>query len=169
MYDLEKAIKTWKNGNRENEFPKPRRWERRASCRADNGSDSVVFEGKSITLPGIGPIPTRRKLDLAGSIRTVTVEREGGHWFACVFVKAKFPEPSSSTEIIGVDVGVRKIAACSDGTTYPPPNILRHQWGKIRRYREQLAIQTKDSARRRRVRRKLQRATCRAADMREGA
>ena len=169
VYDLEKAIKAWKNGNHENEFPKPRRWERRASFRAGKGADSVVFEGNSITLPGIGPIPTRKKLDLAGSICTVTVEREGGHWFACVSVEVKAPERCPGTEIIGVDVGARKMAACSDGTTYPPPKILRQQWGKIHRYREQLAIQTKDSARRRRVWCKLQRATCRAADMRESA
>ena len=170
VYDAEKAIKAWeKNGNCENEFPKPRGWERRASCRADNGQDSVVFEGKSITLPGIGTIPTRRKLDLAGSICTVTVEREDGCWLACVSVEVKAPERCPGTEIIGVDVGVRKMAACSDGTTYPPPKALRHQWGKIHRYREQLALQAKDSARRRRVGRKLERATCRAADMREGA
>ena len=168
IYDLEKAIKALEGDNCQNEFPKPRRWERRASFRAGKGADSVVFEDNSITLPDIGTIATRKKPGLTGSICTVTIEREDGHWFACVTVEAEALEPSSGTDIIGVDVGVRKMAACSDGTTYPPPEALRHQWGKIHRYREQLAIQTKDSARRRRVGRKLQRATCRAADMREG-
>ena len=118
-------------------------WERRASCRVDNGPDTVAFEGKNVTLPVIGPIPTHRKLGLTGSIRTVTTEREGSHWFACVTVKTEDPEISPGTGIIGVDVGARKIAACSDGTTYPVPKALRHQWGKIHRYREQLAQQTK--------------------------
>ena len=169
IYDLEKAIKALEGDNCQNESPKPRRWERRASFRAGKGADSVVFEDNSITLPDIGTIATRKKPRLTGSIRTVTIEREDGHWFACVTVKAEALEPSSGADIIGVDVGVRKMAACSDGTTYPPPKALRHQWGKIHRYREQLGCQTKDSARRRRVGRKLQRATCRAADMREGA
>ena len=169
VYDLEKAIKAWKRNARQDAFPKPRRWRRRPSCRVDKGPDSVVFEGKSITLPVIGPIPTHRELGLTGSIRTVTAEREGGYWFACVTVRADAPEQSSHTAVVGIDVGARKIAACSDGTTYPVPKALRHQWGKIHRYREQLAQQMKGSARYRRTQRKLERATCRAADMREGA
>ena len=168
VYDLGKAIRAWQHRGRQDEFPKRRRWDRRASCRVDNGPDSVVFEGKNVTLPVIGTIPTHRKLGLTGSIRTVTAEREGDYWLASVTVKTKDPKTPPGTGIIGVDVGARKIAACSDGILYPVPKALRHQRGKIHRYREQLGQQTKDSARYHRVRRKLERAEFRATDMREG-
>ena len=169
VYALEKAFEAWEDSNRKNEFPKLRRREERVAFRAGNGPDSVEFEDKGIRLPDIGTILTREDLrpEITGSIRTVTVEREGGRWFACVSVEVKAPKPSPGTEIIGVDVGGRKIAACSDGTTYAAPEALGHQWGKIQRYREQLAHQTKDSARRRRVRHKLERATYRAACIRD--
>ena len=170
VYDAEKAIKAWKRrGSRQDEFPKPRRWDRRASCRADMGPDSVVFKDKSITLPGVGTIPTHSELGLTGSIRTVTVERERGRWLACVTVQTQAPASTRGGGIIGVDVGARKIAACSDGTMYLVPKALRRQWGKIHRYREQLGCQTKGSTRYRRTQRRLLRAERRAADMREGA
>ena len=122
-----------------------------------------------IKLPGIGAILTREDLRFRGRILTVTAEREAGRWFACVTVECESPKACPGTELIGVDVGGRKIAACSDGTTYPAPKALRHQWGKIRRYRKHLARQKKGSAQRRCMLRKLRRATYRAACLREDA
>ena len=57
VYDLEKAIRAWQRSGRQDQFPKPRRWERRASCRVDNGPDTVAFEGNTIKLPVIGHDP----------------------------------------------------------------------------------------------------------------
>ena len=70
---------------------------------------------------GIGAILTREDLRFRGCILTVTVEREAGRWFACVTVECKAPEACPGTELIGVDVGGRKIAACSDGNNVSGP------------------------------------------------
>ena len=169
VYALEKAIKASEDTNRKNEFPKLHRRKERVAFRAASGAGNVKFEDKAIKLPGIGAILTREDLRFPGSILTVTAEREAGRWFACVTVECEPPEACPGTELIGVDVGGRKIAACSDGTTYPVPKALRHQWGKIRRYRKHLARQTKGSAQRRCMLRKLRRATYRAACLREDA
>ena len=169
VYALEKAIKASEDTNRKNDIPKLHRRKERVAFRAASGADTVKFEGMGIKLPGIGAILTREDLRFRGCILTVTVEREAGRWFACVTVECKAPEACPGTELIGVDVGGRKIAACSDGTTYPAPKALRHQWGKIRRYRKHLARQTKGSAQRRCMLRKLRRATYRAACLREEA
>ena len=166
---LQKAIKAWEDSSRRNQFPKPHPWTRQHRFRADKGPDTATFENKGISLPGIGAIPTREDLGFKGSIRTVTLEREHGRWFACVTVQTKAPASTPGSGVIGVDVGARKMAACSDGTTYPVPKALRHQWGKIRRYRRLLARQARGSGRRRCTWRKLQRAICRAACIREDA
>ena len=168
VYALEKAIKAWENSNRKNEFPKPHYGDKRASFRAAAGSDSVEVESKGIKLPDIGTILTREDLRFTGKIQTVTVKREAGRWFACVSMEVESPE-CPGTEIIGIDVGGRKMVVCSDGTTYTAPESLGNQWGRIRRYRGQLARQTKGSARRRRVRHKLERAVWRASYIRDDA
>lgn len=77
VYDAEKAIRPLKRrGSRQDEFPKPRRWDRRASSRADNGPDSVVFKDKGIPLPGVGagldPHGTPSALRPADGIRPAT-------------------------------------------------------------------------------------------------
>ena len=95
-------------------------------------------------------------LRLQGSILEVTVKREAGRWFACVTVCMKAPEASTGTETVGVDVGVRMLATCSDETTYENPRARLRYWNKIQRCKERLARQKRGSPQHDRLRRKLE-------------
>ena len=61
------------------------------------------------------------------------------------------------TALIGVDVGIRNMLTCSDGTVYQhypsrkTERCVKHQERKIRRYKKQLARQALGSARRERT------------------
>ena len=121
-------------------FPRFRKRTSASGFRADNGPGTVSLDGKSIQLPKIGRFRTREALRFDGEIAEVTVKREAGRWFACVAVKTtESPPPPRPGETIGVDVGVKTLAVCSDGTVYQNPKALRKTLGRLRRLDKSIA------------------------------
>ena len=70
----------------------------------------------------------REDLRFEGSIREVTIVQDAGRWFACVTVRTSdLPLPLTQTFRVGVDVGVKTLATCSDGTAVRQPSCLEAQ------------------------------------------
>ena len=120
-----KAVKNGKKVSRVG-FPRFRRRTSGCGFRADNGPGTVIVQGRSIRLPRIGTIRLREDLRFDGEVLEVTVKREAGRWFACVTVRTtEVSNTSSRSGSIGVDVGIKTLAVCSDGTTFENPKALR--------------------------------------------
>ena len=128
--------------------------------------ERVRCHDQRVQLPGIGGVRMCEPLRLSGSLQKVTIKREAGRWFACLTVKLtqeKRPDRPGRTSI-GVDVGIRNMLVCSDGTVYEQyPNAkaeqrAKHQERKIKRYNKQLAEQVLGSARYERTVLKIQKA-----------
>ena len=82
---------------------------------------------KSITFSQIGEVKAVVHRTLDGKLKTCTVRREGEKWFACFTVEIK-PEPLPlSEEQIGVDMGLEKFAALSNGEFVANPRFLRQE------------------------------------------
>lgn len=74
-----------------------------------------------VYLPGIGTVKMHnsRDLSLIQDIRTCTIKRSGGYWFISILVIIPDQIPVTKTEIksvVGIDVGVNKLVAISDGS-----------------------------------------------------
>ncbi|MFL9458217.1 RNA-guided endonuclease InsQ/TnpB family protein [Tolypothrix bouteillei VB521301_2] len=76
-----------------------------------------------IYLPGIGNVKMHNSRDLTviKEVRTCSVKRSGGYWFISMLVDipGELPKVKSLDEVksvVGVDVGVNKLAALSDGS-----------------------------------------------------
>jgi len=74
-------------------------------------------------LPGIGDVKfhNSRDLSLIQDLRTCTVKREGGNWYISMLVSISgvLPEVKSLSEcksVVGIDVGINKLVALSDGS-----------------------------------------------------
>ena len=103
-------------------FPRFHRRSSHCSFRADNGPRTVRMAGKAIRLPKIGTLRTRETLRFAGVIAEATVTREAGRWYACVTVRTgEQPGVRRCAGVLGVDVGIKALATCSDGTFYENP------------------------------------------------
>ena len=87
-----------------------------------------VYE-QAIDLPRLG----RLRLKECGYVPTsgvnvlsATISEEFGRWFVSVQVQEEVPDPPTGTsESIGIDVGVSRLAQCSDGRVVENPKTLR--------------------------------------------
>ena len=76
-----------------------------------------------VYLPGVGEVKfhNSRDLSLIQSVRTVTVKYKGGDWYVSMLVDIpeELPEEKPISEcksVVGIDVGVNKLVALSDGS-----------------------------------------------------
>ena len=79
------------------------------------------------TLPMIGWVEFWHSRDIEGTVKNVTVSRQGQHWFVAFQVEMDVPDPvHPATADVGIDLGIATFAAFSDGTLHPPLNAYRH-------------------------------------------
>jgi len=74
-------------------------------------------------LPGIGEVKfhNSRELSLIQDLRTCTIKREGGNWYISMLVNMAVVLPSvkplsECKSVVGIDVGINKLVALSDGS-----------------------------------------------------
>ena len=97
-----------------------------------NGYDSFCYpqtgfklHERSVYLSKIGQVKAKLHRHILGKIKTCTVRRQAGKWFACFSCDYE-PEPlPPSEEAIGIDLGIKSFAALSDGTFVPNPKFFR--------------------------------------------
>jgi putative transposase len=106
-------------------------------------------DGRHLHLAKIGPVKIKLHRPIEGRIKTLTIKREGGKWFACFSCEVE-PQPlPPSTESIGLDVGLTHFATLSDGTAIANPRHARRAERQMRRAQRRIARRRKGSAGRR--------------------
>ena len=146
-------------------YPRFKRKGQRDSYQADNGPGTFAIEGTvvrhcdgrtpvvrhcggqpaHIRLPVIGRVRMREALRFQGELRSVTISRTAGKWFAAVAVEVPEPDPEPEPRpeaIVGVDLGVKALATLSDGTVVEGPKAHRHYLRRLRRLNRSLARKT---------------------------
>src|SRR5271157_4719428 len=77
-------------------------------------------------LSKIGMVKVKMHREMAGKIKTLTVKREGQHWY-CVFIcEVETKKLPLSHEDVGIDLGVTHFAALSNGEFIDHPRHFRH-------------------------------------------
>ena len=95
-------------------------------------------EDNKITIPKIGDVKIKyhRAIPITGIIKTLTIKKDGGKWFACfsVEVNAKKPELKQDlSKSIGIDLGLIDFYYGSDGNHVPVPKYFRKNEKKLKR------------------------------------
>ena len=110
--------------------------------RADNGPATVTCQGKAVRLPKIGKVRAREACRFEGPIRECTVKRDGTRWYADVVCEVEEPECKAEGVVVGVDVGLRRLATVHDGKSlevFGNPRPLRAALGGLRRVNRRIA------------------------------
>lgn len=136
-----------------------------------NGSIHV-YE-RAIDLPRLGRLRLKEcgYLPMSGvHILSATISEEAGRWFVSVQVEETVPGPPLATgQPIGVDVGIKVLAMCSDGTEIANPKALRSELKRLKRLHRRLSRKQKGGKNRAKARIRLARKYARVAHLRRDA
>ena len=168
LRDLDQAFKNFFEGRAA--YPQFR--SRKSGTNNFRLTGSIKVFHDSIQLPRIGRVRLKEKgyLPTEGvHILSVTVSERAERWFVSLLVEEEIEVPVNSGPVVGVDVGVSKLATLSDGTTIENPRTLARYERKRKRLQRSLSRKTKDSRNRCKVKMRLAQCEFRIANIRRDA
>lgn len=116
-----------------------------------HNADPKKKNGK-LTLSKFGTVNIRLHRKIEGTIKTITIKREGTHWYAVFVCEVESVRCSPYTdEAVGIDLGVSKLATLSTGDVIENPRHYRKAEAKIAKAQRALARKKRGSNRRRKV------------------
>ena len=113
----------------------------------------VDFAKETITIPKAKDIPAVLHRKFRGAVKTVTVSMtHSGKYYASVLVDSSIQqlqaaEPQEKTTV-GIDLGVKSLAVCSDGRTFENPKNLQRSLHRLAMLQKRLSRKQKGSANR---------------------
>jgi putative transposase len=111
---------------------------------------TVKVEGNRIQLPRLGWLRLKERgyIPQDAHILSATVSERAGRWFVSVLVKEEVEQAPLVNDVLGIDLGVKTLATCSDGTVYENPKVLAQHEEHLQRLQRKLSRQQKTSKRR---------------------
>lgn len=129
-----------------------------------------VFD-KSIQLPRLGVLRLKERnyLPVNGvHILSATISEKAGRWFVSLQVEMEISErQASNRSVVGVDLGINRMAQVSDGIYFENPSALKRMIKKIKRQQRILSRRCKGSANRGKAIRRLGTIHARIANIRK--
>lgn len=131
----------------------------KASYKAIN-SVLVDLEKNRIKLPKVGWVKFSKNQALEGNVRSVTVSKTPtGKYYVSVLVETGIELPAKAPityeGTIGIDVGLKDFAVCSNGDVYKNPKYLEKSTRKLKQIQKSFSKSKKGGNRREQLRKRL--------------
>jgi len=85
--------------------------------------------------------------EVVGKIKTCTVSKNpSGQYFACIVVERDMEQLPKLDKVVGIDLGLKTLAVCSDGVKYEnikPFRTLEHRFVKLQQWFARTTVGTK--------------------------
>jgi len=123
-----------------------------------------------IQLPRLGTIRLKEKgyLPTDAKILNASVKERAGRWYVSVQVEMETPDPPVKPEVVvGVDLGIKTLATCSDGEVFENPRSLGKNLKKLQRLSRRVSRKQKGSKNRKKAAVRLARLHQRIANIRK--
>ncbi len=122
----------------------------------------VDFDNGTITIPKAKDIPSVLYRRFKGTVKTVTISMTpSGKYFASVLVDTGLQEIPVNEVVhntaLGIDLGIKSLAVCSDGRTFSNPKNLQKSLLRLRLLQKRLSHKEKGSSNRNKARIKVAR------------
>ena len=129
----------------------------------------IKLLGKTIYIPHIKNIKMAEGLRFSGALQSATVSRTADKWFISFSVNVgNYSKERISNKCIGVDLGIKSLATCSDGTVFDNLTPLKKNIKKLARLSKEHSRKIKRSNNRKKSQIKLSRLhykiTCKRSD-----
>jgi putative transposase len=147
-------------------FPRYKSRRRFDSITFPSYGDGIKLCGAVLRIQGVGPVKVKLHRPVDGTIKTVTVKRECGKWYACFSVEVHDTPLLPNENAVGIDVGLTSFATLGDGTTIPSCQFLGASLKKLRRAQRRVARRKRGSKRRQKAVVLLQKVHARIRNLR---
>jgi IS605 OrfB family transposase len=128
------------------------RWGRLETGRKGTPGRQKGIGRVNLKLTKIGTVKLHLHRNMEGTIKTLTIKREGEHWYAIFTCEIGKPEPlPTSYEDVGIDLGVIHFAALSNGEFIDHPRYLRKAEKKLALAQQALSRKKRGSHRRKKA------------------
>lgn len=158
LRDLEIAFKNFFRGCKQKKkigFPK---FKSKANGIGSFRLYKIKVEPNRIYLPRLGWLRLKEHNYIPSDrhILSATVSEKAGRWFVSVLIKENTHPYELTDNAIGIDLGVKTLATCSDGSTYQNPKALSFYEKKLKRLQSHMMkTQQKGSNRRKKTQRQI--------------
>lgn len=151
-------------------FPKMKKKSKAIGSFRLTGSIRVFSD--SVQLPRLGRLRLHEHdfIPTDAKVLSATVSEQAGRWFVSIQVEEEQEKPTATaTTLIGVDLGIKMLATCSDGMTFENPRALKHAHKRLRRLERQKSRRKKGGKNRKKTCRKLAHQHARVTNIRKDA
>ncbi len=130
----------------------------------------IYIEATRIRLPKIGWVRLKEHAYLPTTgvkLLSVTVSEQASRWYISAQVEEPDKDIAPATgPVLGIDVGLKYLAVCSDGTVFNNPKPLKNAQRRLRRQQRELSRRQKGSKNREKARRRVAKTHARIANIR---
>lgn len=173
IHNVEKAFKNFFNKNASYPKFKKKGKSKDSFVAVENGLKLKQSDFK-IHIPRIGKIKCAENLRFEGKVNNVVIKRIADMWFAVVNIEitpTEMPivDGKNQALTIGIDVGIKTMMVCSNGTIYENPKALRRNLKSLKRLQRGLSRKAKGSNNRRKQIVKVARKHYRIGNIRSNA
>lgn len=168
IHNLEAAFKKmWKEGAK---YPKFKKKGTDDSYVAIENHKSFKQKNKKIWLPRIGWVKCHEDLRFEGKINNVVIKKRVDKYFAVVnLISNEAPIICENQAVVGVDLGIKTLVVCSDGTTFENPKALQRNIKRLKRLQRGLSRKIKGSNNRKKQQMKVAKKYYRISCIRKNA
>lgn len=103
-------------------------------------NDQFKIKEQSVKIPNLGWVRLAENLRFDGKILSATISRTADKWY--ISIQVELPEPithTSENQAVGVDLGVKSLAALSDGTSVVGSKASRKYEKQLKRLNQSLS------------------------------
>jgi putative transposase len=131
---------------------------------------TIKVEDNRIQLPRLGWLRLKEHgyLPKDTDILSTTCSEHAGKWFVSVSVEQEIV-PENRNGVLGIDLGIKTLATCSDGTTFENPKALRNKQKQLKKIQRRFARQQKGSKRKAKTRARIAKLHYRISCIRKDA
>ena len=148
-----------KAGKYQGKLGYPKRTSKKRGLGGFRLTGSIGVFPEAIYLPRLGRLRLKEHGYLpTGEVKVLsaTVTEQSGHWYVSVLVEQEQPElPANTGPVVGVDLGLKRLATLSDGAIEENPRHLKQRLRKIKRLHRAVTRKRKGSHNRKKAARRL--------------
>ena len=128
----------------------------------------IKNDGKRVKLPSIGWVRLAEPMPVTATHNCV-ISRTADKWFIAIKYEVKKPTVKADRPTVGVDVGIKELAVCSNGKVFKNPKAYRRMSKSMKRLQRSVSKKQKGSKNRKKAVSKLAKLHARVANIRKDA